>query len=205
MVIEAIEAAGIEYLIGGAVASWAWGEPRATQDLDVVVSIPIEAVDKLSDKLQIRDMLVPADIIKGNLMEERGDLPIHAIHMCSGYKADLYPLRADDEHRRAALDRKVKVDLCPDLGQVYIHAPEDLIIYKLWFFSLGQLAHGRFPRHILDFLLASLFGDRLGASGKPASASQIATLRAAARTALPTDLAKRADDGGDLKLPKDLS
>jgi hypothetical protein len=138
LVIEAIEAAGIEYLIGGAVASWAWGEPRATQDLDVVVSIPIEAVDKLSDELQIRDMLVPADIIKGNLMEERGDLPINAIHMYSGYKADLYPLRADDELRRAALDRKVKVDLGPDLGQVYIHAPEDLIIYKLWFFSLGQ-------------------------------------------------------------------
>jgi hypothetical protein len=138
LVIEALEAAGIEYLIGGAVASWAWGEPRATQDLDIVVSIPADAIDKLSEELRIRDMLVPADIIKDNLLEERGDLPINAIHMYSGYKADLYPLRAGDELRRAALGRKVKVDLGPDLGQVFIHAPEDLIIYKLWFFSLGR-------------------------------------------------------------------
>ena len=32
LVIAALKAAGIDYLIGGAVAAWAWGEPRATQD-----------------------------------------------------------------------------------------------------------------------------------------------------------------------------
>ena len=30
LVIEALNAAGVEYLIGGAIAEWAWGEPRAT-------------------------------------------------------------------------------------------------------------------------------------------------------------------------------
>ena len=34
-----MEAAGVEYMIGGAVASWAWGEPRATLDLDLVADI----------------------------------------------------------------------------------------------------------------------------------------------------------------------
>ena len=33
-VITAVEAAGVTYMIGGAVAAWAWGEPRATLDLD---------------------------------------------------------------------------------------------------------------------------------------------------------------------------
>ena len=41
LVIDALEAAGVDYLIGGAIAEWAWGEPRATQDLDLVVKIPI--------------------------------------------------------------------------------------------------------------------------------------------------------------------
>ena len=30
LVIDALNAAGVEYLIGGAIAEWAWGEPRAT-------------------------------------------------------------------------------------------------------------------------------------------------------------------------------
>ena len=41
LVIEGLEAAGVDDLIGGAIAEWAWGEPRATQDLDIVVKIPI--------------------------------------------------------------------------------------------------------------------------------------------------------------------
>jgi hypothetical protein len=28
LVLEALEATGVEYLIGGAIAEWAWGEPR---------------------------------------------------------------------------------------------------------------------------------------------------------------------------------
>ncbi len=138
LVIEALEATGIDYLIGGAVATWAWGEPRATQDLDVVVSIPLEAIQKLSVELEKRGMLVPADIILNNIMEERSDLPINAIHMYSGYKADLYPLRAHDELRQSAMIRRRQVDLGPELGEVYLHSPEDLILYKLWYYSLSQ-------------------------------------------------------------------
>ena len=95
LVIEALEAAGVEYLIGGAVAEWAWGEPRATQDLDLVINVPIEAVGKLSKELEKRDMLVPADILLDAILEDRADIPINAIHMYSGLKADLYPVSSN--------------------------------------------------------------------------------------------------------------
>jgi len=39
LVIEALAAANVDYLIGGAIAEWAWGEPRATQDLDFVIRL----------------------------------------------------------------------------------------------------------------------------------------------------------------------
>jgi hypothetical protein len=138
LVLDALHAAGVEYLIGGAVAAWAWGEPRSTLDLDLVVDIPTESIGKLSYELEIRDMLVPVDIILGVLVEERADLPINAIHMHSGYKADLYPLRSTDELRKSAFQRRIKVDFGPPLGEVFLHSPEDLIIYKLWYFSLSQ-------------------------------------------------------------------
>jgi hypothetical protein len=137
-VIEAVESAGIDYMIGGAVAAWAWGEPRGTLDLDLVVNIPLEAVNRLAQELEKRDMLVPADIMVENILETRADLPINAIHMYSGYKADLYPLREGDELRAAAFERRQKIDLGDPFGELFLHSAEDLIIYKLWYYSLSQ-------------------------------------------------------------------
>jgi hypothetical protein len=145
LVLDAIEAAGIEYLIGGAVAAWAWGEPRSTLDLDLVVNIPLECVGRFSKALEKRDMLVPEEIILDNILENRVDLPINAIHMYSGYKADLYPVRDGDELRASAFSRRQKVDLGATLGEVYLHSPEDLIIYKLWYYSISQQT-----KHIRD-------------------------------------------------------
>lgn len=151
LVLGALSEAGIEYLIGGAVAAWAWGEPRSTLDLDVVVNIPLEAAGRLSKALEKRDMLVPAEIILDAVLEGRADIPINAIHMYSGFKADLYPLRPHDKLRQAAFKRRKKVDLGPQLGEVYLHSAEDLIIYKLWYFSLSrQTKHLRDIHAILE-------------------------------------------------------
>jgi hypothetical protein len=172
LIIAALEAAGIEYLIGGAVAAWAWGEPRATLDVDLVVDIPLDAISKLSKELEKRDMLVPAEIILANILEDRADLPINAIHMYTGYKADLYPVRPGDELRQAAFQRRELVDLGPQIGKVYLHSPEDLIIYKLWYYSLSQqtkhlrditaivLSQG----NVLDFTYIDGWAERKGLS-----------------------------------------
>jgi len=138
LVIEALEAARVDYLIGGAIAEWAWGEPRATQDLDLVVKIPLKSVNKLSKELEKRDMLIPAEIILDNILEDRADIPMNAIHMYSGLKADLYPVRDGDELRQSAFQRRQLVDYGPPIGKVYIHSPEDLILYKLIYFGLSQ-------------------------------------------------------------------
>jgi hypothetical protein len=157
LVLEALEEAGIAYLIGGAVAAWAWGEPRSTLDLDLVVNIPLESVGQLSEALKKRDMLVPEAIILDNILEDRVDLPINAIHMHSGYKADMYPLREGDELRAVAFERRQKVDLGKPLGAVFLHSPEDLIIYKLWYYSISQQT-----KHIRDITsIVMTLGDDL--------------------------------------------
>ena len=145
LVLEALDAAGVEYLIGGAIAEWAWGEPRATQDIDIVINLPIKAVGKFSKELEKRDMLVPAEIILDTILEDRADIPINAIHMYSGLKADLYPVRAGDELRLRAFQRRQRVDYGPPIGRIYVHSPEDLILYKLIYFGVSQQ-----PKHARD-------------------------------------------------------
>ena len=83
-------------------------------------------------------MLIPAEIILDNILEDRADIPINAIHMYSGLKADLYPVRDGDELRHSAFQRRQQVDYGPPIGKVYIHSPEDLILYKLIYFGLNQ-------------------------------------------------------------------
>lgn len=145
LVLDALKASHVEYMIGGAIAAWAWGEPRATQDIDIVINLPVDAVGKLSKELEKRDMLVPPDIILDTILEDRADIPINAIHMYSGLKADLYPVRSGDNLRLSAFERRQRVDYGPPIGYVYVHSPEDLILYKLIYFSISQQ-----PKHSRD-------------------------------------------------------
>lgn len=157
LVLDALEAAGVEYMIGGAVAVWAWGEARTTRDFDLVVNLPPEHIQRLSQELEKRAMLVPADIILDLFLETRADLPVNAIHLDTGYKAELFLLRPGDTYREIAFARRRLVDLGPPLGKVYVHAPEDLILNKLHYFGLSYQ-----PKHMRDIVSIILaLGDEL--------------------------------------------
>ena len=145
MILSVLEKADIDYMIGGAVAVWSWGEPRSTQDIDLVIHLGIEQINVLSKELEKVDIFLPPDIIMENLYETRVDLPINAIHGESGYKAEMFLLREEDELRKSAFRRRVKVDFGPEVGEVYVHSPEDLIIYKMLYYSLSQQT-----KHIRD-------------------------------------------------------
>ncbi len=138
LIHDALEETGIPYLIGGALATWAWGEPRTTRDVDLVVEIHRGTAEPLSRALKNRGIHLPADIILATLNDDRGDLPLNAIHSHSGYKADLYLLREGDPFRAEAFRRRILIDLGPELGELYLHIPEDLIVNKLYYYSLSQ-------------------------------------------------------------------
>jgi len=93
LILDALKETNVDYIIGGAIAEWAWGEPRATQDVDIVINLPIKSINQFSKELEKRNILVPADIILNAMIEDRADTPLSAIHMYSGIKADLYLTR----------------------------------------------------------------------------------------------------------------
>ena len=152
LVIEALQAAGVEYMVGGALALWAWGEPRSTMDLDLMISVPLDAISGLSEELKKRDMLLPADIILDAVLAERSTIPLIAIHISSGFKADLYLLFPNDNLGQMAFRRRMQVDFGPHYGTLYVHTPEDLILFKLWYYRISRQT--KHPRDIYAILIA---------------------------------------------------
>ncbi len=99
---------------------------------------PNQICQKAVEETGKRDVFIPADLILGNILEDRADIQLNTIHMYSELKADLYPMGERDELRENAFQRREQVDYGPPIGKVYIHSPEDLILYKLMYFGLSQ-------------------------------------------------------------------
>lgn len=148
-VVDALEEANVVYLAGGSVAAWGWGEARTTLDFDVVVDLPFEQMVALSQAMLKRSMNVPVEIMM-DIVLSPADLAINAIHGQTGFKAELFPLREGDKLRQSALNRRLIVDLGPPIGELYVHSPEDLIIYKVLYYGLSQQS-----KHVRD--IAGIF------------------------------------------------
>ena len=142
----------MDYLVGGSLALAAWGEPRSTLDVDLVVNLPVEQMPRLSEALARRGILLPADLMLDLWLERRGDVALVAYHTVAGFKAELFMLRPGDALRESALARRRRVDLEPPLGVLSLHSPEDLILYKLKYYDLGEQT--KHVRDILGILLA---------------------------------------------------
>ena len=90
------------------------------------------------DVVTARRKLLVEILSRERLNDRREDVPLNAVHGASGFKADLYILREGDAFREEAFRRRILVDMGPGLGEVYLHTPEDLIIYKLLYYSISE-------------------------------------------------------------------
>lgn len=138
LIIDALEAAQIDYALGGALAVAAWAEARSTQDVDLVINLPVEQMTRFSDELSRRQVLVPSDLMLDQFLESRGDVPLVGYHLLWSYKVEMFLLRPGDALRKSALARRRRVELGPPLGSLAVLSAEDLILYKLSYFSLSQ-------------------------------------------------------------------
>jgi hypothetical protein len=121
-IFESLE---IPYYVTGGVAAIAYGEPRTTQDLDVVLSIQVESVGRLASTLESAGFYVPGvdDIISGRMKT------LQVTNMNSIARADLV-IATEGEFEEIKFSRRQQYQL-PDGTEVYLSSPEDLILNKL--------------------------------------------------------------------------
>lgn len=139
-VVDALEALGIDYMITGSQASIYYGEPRFTQDIDIVADVRPAHVDALMAWFGAPDFYLSANAAR-EAVARRGQFNI--VHPGSGLKIDIV-VRKDTPFAHAEFGRRHRQPLVAS-REAYFARPEDVILHKLLF-----VRGGASERHLRD-------------------------------------------------------
>lgn len=133
---------GLRYMVSGSVAAIFYGEPRMTNDVDIILFLKREDAARLGQAFPPGEFYCPPEeVLRLELArEQRGHFNL--IHHESGFKADIYVSGRDALHAWG-LAHSVEADLGGD--PVTFAPPEYVIIRKLQFHREGGS-----PKHLRD-------------------------------------------------------
>lgn len=141
VVIERLEAAKVEYMVVGSIASIIYGEPRLTAAMDLVVEIPLSLVARFEQMFPSPAYYTPpVEVIAQEVVNRR---QFNVMDIQSGLKID-FIIRRADSHSIEEFSRRRRVSFLPGFD-VFIAAPEDVILKKLLYFR-----EGRSQKHLAD-------------------------------------------------------
>jgi hypothetical protein len=125
----------IPYMVSGSVAAIFYGEPRLTNDVDIIVFLNPEILPALEKAFPLEEFYCPPlSVIQMEFSrEQRGHFNL--IHHESGFKADIYISGRDPLHAWG-LSHARRVDIEGDT--VTFAPPEYVIVRKLQFFREGK-------------------------------------------------------------------
>lgn len=145
-VVAALDRASIPYSIGGSLASSFTGEPRASIDIDILVSMSAAQIPEFLSGLG-EDFYADAAAI-GRAISSGSSANL--IHRASSIKVDLFVARSLLDGRE--LERRRLVAVAPDRAW-YMHSAEDILLQKLLWFRGGGEVSERQWRDVLGILL----------------------------------------------------
>jgi hypothetical protein len=149
-VAAAIDAVGGEYFVGGSLASSMQGEPRATNDIDIVLSIPLGRIAAFVAALG-PDFEVDVDVLRETLL--RGGC-CNVFYLPVLTKVDLFALGTTpfDESEFA---RRERVAVRPTGETLVFKTAEDTVLRKLLWYREGGSVSERQWRDVVEVLRVS--------------------------------------------------
>ena len=126
LVARAFEQAGVPYAVGGSVASSVHGEPRSTQDADILAALGLGQVDRFVDALG-DGFYADAEMMRSCI---RAREPFNVVHLATMFKIDVF-IAGGDALAREELSRRRLVEI--EGERLYVATPEDVVIQKLWY------------------------------------------------------------------------
>jgi len=144
--VEALESLEVPYLIGGSLASSAYGVPRSTQDADLVADLTLEHVAPLITHLG--DDFYLDDERTISAIRSKGSF--NALHLPTMFRIDLFVL-ADDPLAQREMERRERHRLGGGVD-AYVASAEDVVLQKLHWYQLGNRVSDRQWQDLLGVL-----------------------------------------------------
>jgi hypothetical protein len=139
--IAPLNRASIAYMVTGGVAAIVYGEPRLTNDIDLVLALPAGEARRLADAFPADKYYVPpVEVIAEEIGRPRGG-HFNLLHLETSLRADLYPV-GEEPLLAWGLERRRRIRFGG--GEMPLASPEYVIIQKLaWFRDGGSDRHLR--------------------------------------------------------------
>lgn len=131
-VVGSLEAVGLRYLVTGSMATSLYGEPRFTNDIDIVVDLPRDRIEELLRQFPVEEFYLSEESVR-RAVERRTQFNV--IHPRSGLKVDLM-IAADDPFDKSRFTRARRLHPAPDY-QATFAAPEDVVLKKMEYYRDG--------------------------------------------------------------------
>jgi hypothetical protein len=132
IVAEVFERLQIPYLVTGSVASMFYGEPRFTNDIDIVADIRPEHIRSLIASFPSPEYYISDDMIR-DALSTAGQFNI--IHPASGLKVDVI-VRRNTEFDQSRFARKRRIRPTKDFEADFA-TPEDVVVKKMEHYKEG--------------------------------------------------------------------
>lgn len=130
--VEVLERLGLSYLVTGSIATVLYGEPRFTNDIDIVVALSAERIEEFCRSFPQPEFYLSPESVR-RAVDRKSQFNI--IHPASGLKLDIM-VPAESSFNRSRFGRARRIRLMPDL-EVSFAAPEDVIIKKMEYHREG--------------------------------------------------------------------
>jgi len=153
-VARAVESVGGSYFVGGSVASSLQGEPRATNDIDIVVELPLGRISDFVAALG-GDFEVDMEMLRDALLHARS---CNIFFLPEVMKVDLFAV-GPSPFDEVEFARRRAVPVRASGETLVLKTPEDTVIRKLLWYREGGEVSDRQWRDVVEVLRVS--GDRL--------------------------------------------
>lgn len=132
VVVTEFEKLGLPYLVTGSIATILYGEPRFTNDIDIVVDLPPDKIPALCKALPASEFYLSEDAVR-QAVANRGQFNI--IHPASGLKVDVI-IPQESDFNRSRFARAQRVSPSSEYSAMFASV-EDVIIKKMEYYREG--------------------------------------------------------------------